>query len=161
MTKLVLYHGTDCEIERIELGKSLPRRDFGVGFYMTRNKTQAENWAKSKKSRKASQYAILYVYEAEPDDEIRIKLFESMTEEWLEMIRRNRLLDGVQHPYDIVIGPEADDNSWAFLKAYIQGERSAKETLEQLSASEKRDQVSFHTERALRCLRLVGKYYLD
>ena len=161
MTKLILYHGTDCEIEKIELSRSLPKRDFGVGFYMTTIKAQAERWAISKRRINASERAVMYVYEAELSDELRIKVFGKMTEEWLDMIKRNRLMDRVQHPYDVVIGPEADDSAWGALEEYIQERLSAKDTLEKLTASGKRVQVSFHTERALRCLRLVKKYYIN
>lgn len=35
MMELILYHGTDHLFQEIDLGKSVGRRDFGIGFYTT------------------------------------------------------------------------------------------------------------------------------
>ena len=35
MKRLTVYHGTDCLFDKINLKKSLNRRDFGIGFYTT------------------------------------------------------------------------------------------------------------------------------
>ena len=33
--KMMVYHGTDCLFDQIDLSKSIGRRDFGEGFYTT------------------------------------------------------------------------------------------------------------------------------
>lgn len=35
---MILYHGSNMEIERIDLSKSRPNKDFGKGFYLTEDK---------------------------------------------------------------------------------------------------------------------------
>lgn len=43
--KLLVFHGTTKEFEKIDLGKSRNRRDFGMGFYTTILENQAKEWA--------------------------------------------------------------------------------------------------------------------
>ncbi|MDE6226878.1 MAG: DUF3990 domain-containing protein [Muribaculaceae bacterium] len=43
-----LYHGSNVKIERIDLDKSKPFKDFGKGFYLSDTKHQAEEWRLSK-----------------------------------------------------------------------------------------------------------------
>lgn len=40
-----LYHGSNVKIERIDLDKSKPFKDFGKGFYLSDTKHQAEEMA--------------------------------------------------------------------------------------------------------------------
>ena len=43
-----LYHGSNIMIERIDLSKCRPYKDFGQGFYLTEIKEQAEHKARRK-----------------------------------------------------------------------------------------------------------------
>ncbi len=40
-----VYHGSYCEIDKIDLFKGELARDFGLGFYVTNIYSQAEYWA--------------------------------------------------------------------------------------------------------------------
>lgn len=111
MMKLTVYHGTDCLFQDIDLGKSLGRRDFGIGFYTTTIAAQAESWARSKKARNHSQTAYVYVYKAEIPQELSVHKYEGLTMEWLEMVKDNRKYGGTQHDYDIMVGPVANDDT--------------------------------------------------
>lgn len=42
-----LYHGSNMMIEKIDLSKCKPYKDFGRGFYLTEIKEQAEKMAGS------------------------------------------------------------------------------------------------------------------
>ncbi|MCD7783965.1 MAG: DUF3990 domain-containing protein [Oscillospiraceae bacterium] len=161
MTKLTLYHGTDSDFETIDLSKSLEKRDFGTGFYTTTISSQAERWALNKKVRNTSEHAYVYVYEAGIPDALSLKSFDGLSLEWLEMIRTNRQLGGIQHGYDIVIGPVANDDTMLTVNRFIQGIYTAEEALERLRFSKANDQVSFHTEAAVSCLKLVRRYQVD
>lgn len=158
MIRLTLYHGTDCYFDDIRLDKSIGRRDFGVGFYTTTIASQAESWAKSKKIRNHSEAAYVYVYEAEIADDLSIQKYEGLTVEWLEMIRDNRKYGGVQHKYDVMIGPVANDDTMVTVNRYVQGIYTAKEAINRLRFSQANNQVAFHTERAVKCLKLVRRY---
>jgi hypothetical protein len=43
---MLVYHGSYTLINEIELEKCRPYTDFGKGFYVTKYKHHAENWAK-------------------------------------------------------------------------------------------------------------------
>ena len=51
---------------------------------------------------------------------LNIKRFDGLNKEWLEFIRKNRSIGGLQHNYDVVIGPVADDNTMETVQLYIQ-----------------------------------------
>ena len=80
-----------------------------------------------------------------------------MNEEWLEFIKKNRSEGGLQHSYDIVIGPVADDNTMETIQLYIAGVLLVNEAVERLRYSKVNNQISFHTEKALKSLRLVRR----
>jgi hypothetical protein len=41
-----VYHGSYVKIKEIDLSKCIPNKDFGKGFYVTKFRKHAENWAK-------------------------------------------------------------------------------------------------------------------
>lgn len=43
---MILYHGSNMKIEKIDFSKCRPYKDFGKGFYCTAIKEQAELMAK-------------------------------------------------------------------------------------------------------------------
>lgn len=49
---MILYHGSNVEVKEIDLNRSEVGKDFGVGFYLTVSKEQAERMA----SRRARLY---------------------------------------------------------------------------------------------------------
>lgn len=46
----LLYHGSNIKITKIDLSKSKPFKDFGQGFYLSDDETQAMDMAKFKSS---------------------------------------------------------------------------------------------------------------
>jgi hypothetical protein len=154
---LSLYHGTNERFAIIDLSKSRNKRDFGRGFYTTTIKTQAADWARSLVARR--DYGKPYVMEftlqlSDSLNCLRVLNFDSLSREWLEFVKNNRMLGGCIHDYDIVLGPVANDNTMPTIIRYINGEYTAAEAIERLRYMDVSDQVSFHTEKALRCLEL-------
>ena len=45
---MMLYHGSNIEIEDVDFSKSKPGKDFGVGFYLSPEKEQAHEMAEKK-----------------------------------------------------------------------------------------------------------------
>ncbi len=43
---MILYHGSNVEIDGIDLSKSMPYKDFGRGFYLTTISDQSKQMAK-------------------------------------------------------------------------------------------------------------------
>lgn len=155
--ELIVYHGTTYDFKSIELAKSRNRRDFGRGFYTTILKTQAIEWGYRLSLREKAQCYYLYQYIFEENEMLKIKRFDSLNQEWLEFIKRNRAQGGTQHTYDIVIGPVADDNTMETVQLYISGILTAEEAVKRLRYSKVNNQVSFHTEKALAYLRFIGR----
>ena len=83
---------------------------------------------------------------------LKIKRFDSLNQEWLEFIKRNRAQGGTQHTYDIVI-----DNTMETVQLYISGILTAEEAVKRLRYSKVNNQVFFHTEKALAYLRFIGR----
>ncbi len=88
---------------------------------------------------------------------LKVKRFDRLDEEWLEFIKLNRSEGGLQHNYDVVIGPVADDNTMETVQLYIANILSAKEAVERLRYNKVNNQVSFHTEKALQYLKPVRR----
>jgi len=44
---MILYHGTNLDFAEIDLKKSKPNKDFGQGFYLSREYAQAMDIAKA------------------------------------------------------------------------------------------------------------------
>ena len=110
---LKVFHGSKVEVINPEIRVGKYTKDFGVGFYVTKFKSQAEKWA-SKKSD-----GIVSVYDFIPNDNLNILKFDSMTEEWLDFLIHCRT--GNSHNYDIVEGPMADDTIYDAVVDLLEG----------------------------------------
>ena len=45
---MILYHGSNVEIDTIDFNKSKVGKDFGVGFYLSAEEQQAQEMAEKK-----------------------------------------------------------------------------------------------------------------
>lgn len=146
---LVLYHGTTSEFEQIDLSKSRNRRDFGRGFYCTVLESQAQEWAHRLYMRNFSGKEYVYQYVFHQTEDLKIRHFTALNAEWLEFIKDNRVKGGIQHSYDVVIGPVADDNTMETVQLYMAGILKSDEAVERLRYNKVNNQVSFHTQKAV------------
>ena len=164
-----LYHGSNLDIEKIDLSKCRPYKDFGCGFYLTEIKDQAMKMAR----RVARIYGgdpVVNVYEIQDDyldiPELNILQFGSdPTPEWARFVmnNRNKQFTDYNSPecnldckYDIVSGPIANDDMALLFRQY-QNNMITFETLTSgLTFREVTNQISFHTERAIALLEKVG-----
>ena len=103
-----------------------------------------------------SQYFV-YEFLFDENTELNVKRFDTLSEDWLEFIKENREKGGLQHNYDVVIGPVADDNTMETVQLYIANILTSKEAVERLRYNKVNNQVSFHTEKALKYLKLVRR----
>jgi hypothetical protein len=159
MNSVTLFHGSNQYFENVDLEKSRDKRDYGRGFYMTTLREQADRWAQNMYVRHGGPGRYVYEFVLEISPELRIKRFDGLSAEWLDMIKRNRVNGGTQHNYDIVWGPVANDNTMRTLALFVAGIYTEDMTLRQLSFFKANDQVSIHTKRALAGLRMAGKSY--
>lgn len=149
---LILYHGSNISFKQIDLSKSHDRRDFGRGFYCTILESQAKNWAHRLYMRNYTGGEYVYQYVFHQTDNLKIKRFATLDAEWLNFIKENRTHGGIQHDYDVVIGPVADDNTMETIQLYISGILKSEEAVKRLRYNQVNNQVSFHTPLALKHL---------
>ncbi len=155
MKIIKLYHGTNCKFSRIDLSKSRKSRDFGTGFYTTTLFEQAKKWAENLYIRYGGSGKFVKEYEAVLDYRLNILTFDSMNRDWLEFIKENRMNGGLSHTYDIVRGAVANDNTMRTIALYVSGVYTEEMALEQLQFFKANDQISFHTQKALNCLKFI------
>ena len=112
---MILYHGSNTNIDSIDLSKSRPNKDFGQGFYLTENFSQAQDMAQIKVAQLATGTPTIIKYEFDEQNlingDLSVKRFTEYSEEWAQFIlaNRNNPTHKCVHNYDIVIGPIADD----------------------------------------------------
>jgi len=158
---MTVYHGTAVAFTSVDLAKSHDRRDFGRGFYTTTIFDQAAAWAGNVFTRYGGDGRFVKVYEFESVEGLKVKRFDGMSGEWLDFVKENRVKGGVQHGYDVVVGPVANDNTMRTIMFYISGVYTTEMALDQLKFFKANNQVSFHTERALSCLKSVRTEVLN
>ena len=152
-----LYHGTNADIESIDLTKGLRHKDFGKGFYLTPDKTTAIRMAQ-KKARLFGGTATLITYEMDDaalQSDLKVKIFpDKACVEWLIFVDANRDRKNVApiHDYDIVIGPIADDGVVLQLTNFREGIYTPEQAAAQLQDKYLDQQYFFGTKQALRFL---------
>lgn len=113
---MILYHGSNMAIEEIDFQKSKPGKDFGVGFYLSDNKQQAQEMAE-KKALLLGGVPTITRFEfndesAKADATISYLRFEKYSLNWGQFVHKNRnnKTRTSLHSYDIIYGPIANDN---------------------------------------------------
>lgn len=165
-----VYHGSNVEIDEIDLSKCRPYKDFGCGFYTTKLERQAWQMAKRRTEIEGWGEPTVTVFEI-PDDlrtvgELRCKFFdEKPTVEWAIFIKNNRdrrFRDissaecNTDCKYDVVVGPVADDNVGLLIRQFARGTIDAEYLKKEFDFNKLTNQYAFHTEKALKYLRKVG-----
>lgn len=149
---MILYHGTDTYIDRIDLNACKPFKDFGKGFYLSSDYDQAMELAKAR-AEASGRNPIVHSYEFDEailySSELSIKLFDSYSEEWARFVLENR--EGICHKhYDIVYGPIANDKVGAQIRLYREKFITLKEFMSRLKYMKGLTfQYYFGTERAI------------
>jgi hypothetical protein len=154
---MTLYHGSNEDIQTIDLEKGLRFKDFGKGFYLTPDKSTAMRMAK-KKARLFGCTPTLITYDLSQsalNSELKVKVFpEKASVEWFLFVDANRDRNHQQpiHDYDIVIGPIADDGVVLQLTNYKEGIYSPEQAAQLLQDKFLDQQYYFGTQRALNFL---------
>jgi hypothetical protein len=144
---------TNQPINRIDLTKARPNKDFGTGFYTTHIEEQAVFWSR----RIAERYGgiptvtkYVFDYEGALACNLKIKVFNSPDKEWALFVMSCRR--GAEHDYDIVIGPVADDAMARLFGLYEMKIIGIDSVVEGLTYKGLNSQYFFRTERALKFL---------
>jgi len=176
---MILYHGSNTEINTIDLSKCKPFKDFGPGFYTTPLHEQA--LAMARRTVRIFGEGKPSITEFFCDDDLfdvsvekstsailKIKRFNEPSNEWARFVinNRNKKFTHLKNPdcnmdskYDIVIGPVADDDITALVDVYLSGILSDEALTRELSFRELSIQFSFHTENSITHLQKTGVNY--
>ena len=152
---MILYHGSNIMIEKIDLSQSKPNKDFGKGFYLSEHEEQAVEMAKYKSSILGGEIVITR-FEFNPDilkdTNLKVKIFPEYSEEWADFVLANR--DGKEvSNFDIVYGPIANDGVAYLLGRFEEGTLTIEELSQQLTYKDLNSQYFFGTEKALKSLK--------
>ena len=153
-----LYHGSTVIVKNPALRPGRSNTDYGKGFYTTIDYEQAARWARIRRERAGRGNAVVSAYEVDDNllqqDDLCVLEYQGATREWLDFVVANRR-NAPLHDYDIVLGPVANDNLYATISMYENGELSAEAAIVQLKTHVLFNQVSFHTLTAISRLRFV------
>ena len=157
-----LYHGSNVAIKQIDLSRSKRGKDFGQGFYLNTNPDQAMEMAVRTTRFLNEGNPTLSCFEFDEEEatksSLNIKIFPDYSEEWAEFVVMNRKnnSDVPAHPYDIVIGPIADDTVGVQIRRFTMGYLSASALVEELRfKGDLAIQYFFGTPKAVELLKRI------
>lgn len=159
-----LYHGSIVTVRKPNLRQGRANTDYGKGFYTTVDFEQAARWARIRRDRAGEGNAVVSIYEIEDNllnvGALKVMEYNGATKDWLDFVVANRRYAPL-HDYDIVLGPVANDNLYATISLYENGELSAEAAVVQLKTHVLFNQVSFHTDKSLSQLRFVDSIIVE
>lgn len=163
---MIVYHGSYTEIKEVDLSKCMPRKDFGQGFYVTKIKKQAEDWASIVGDINNCEGVVtefVFYETAFTNNTYKVLRFDDYTDEWLDFVVLNRRTDLPlpAHDYDIVEGPVADDRISQNIMRYVDGAISREKFFKMLRHEiAPTHQICFCTPDSLLMLKLNDKNFV-
>ena len=148
---MILYHGSNIQVDRPRVLGSLRALDFGAGFYTTSSREQAEKWAGivTKRRRTGVPTISSYSFDEKASSELKILNFDLPDGDWLDFVVANRKEQPVSEGYDLIIGPVADDSTLPVIDDYADGRYTKDEAIRRLFPQKLTDQYAFLTDHAL------------
>jgi hypothetical protein len=155
-----LYHGSNTIVERPRLVRQTRGLDFGAGFYTTSNPIQAENFSRSVLLRTGAgeRRVSEYDFDESAFKGLSVLRFDAADEAWLEFVIQNRSNTYSGNPYDLIIGPVANDDVFSTIQAFESGVFTKEQTLLALKVRELYNQFAFCSEASVACLSYCGSY---
>lgn len=157
---IILHHGSNVPINKIDLSFSKKGKDFGKGFYLNPDYGQALEMAEFKTSFYESGIPTVSSFEFDiekaKEDGLNIKLYEEYSAEWAKFVVNNRSnnSDAPIHSYDIVIGPIADDKVGFQIRLYADGDISVEKLISRIKYKrDKAMQYFFANEKSITYLK--------
>ncbi len=163
----IVYHGSYMEVQNPDLSKCKAGKDFGKGFYITTDRTQAIKFAKLVAERNNTACGILNQYILSDIEELKIFEFENTDLSWLNCVVGNRrkqfkYLAEKWTNYDILSGKVADDDTSTVINAYLLGiygeigsEKAGTTAITNLEPENLKNQLCFKTNKALKKLKFI------
>ena len=154
-----LFHGSNVEIESIDLARGRRGKDFGKGFYVNPDYMQAVEFCSSVIRREGVGVPTVTSFDFDESalNVLNVMRFDGYSKEWAEFIllNRNNTSDVPAHDYDIVVGPIADDGVGTQIRRLSRGFITFDAFLEELKYSKVSIQYFFGTEEAIKYLKKI------
>lgn len=154
---MILYHGTNRIIGKVDLIYSKPNKDFGRAFYLSPNIEQAKEMAAFKVDFLGGEEHIA-TFEIDSWDGLSVKRFDAYSEEWAHFVfdHRTEPMGRTLHPFDVVYGPIANDRIGAQITRYKQGYITFDEFLNRIKFIQGITfQYAFCTQKAIERLKRI------
>ena len=172
MNKDILYHGSQFIIDKPEYGKGKIHNDYGRGFYCTKHKELAKEWAVSENIN-----GYINAYEI---DMSKLKILDLRNDcysilHWLALLLDNRefsvrspvalrgrqfilenyLIDTTE--YDLIIGYRADDSYFSFARDFINNTISVEQLNYAMKLGELKEQYVLVSQKAFENITYWGQ----
>lgn len=155
---MIAYHGSTMEIQRPDVLHSKRNLDFGMGFYVTSNKEQAERWAERKAMRFGGKPTV-NLYEIRDYSAYNVKIFEGADEEWLKFVANCRNGADIYKKYDAIAGKVANDDIFKCVNMYMDGYWNVERTLAEIKYYKNYEQTAFVAQNILDSVVVFEKSY--
>jgi len=160
---MILFHGGTVTVKNPKIISHFGGRDFGIGFYCTDIRGQAEKWAK-RQGKIRKQIPVLNIYEFDIDSaqrKLNFKTFGDYSQEWLEMVINCRNNRDYIHGFDIVHGKIANDDVGETVQAVLDGFMPFDLALQRLKFILSNNQYCFCTEKSLAYIGFIESLNLE
>ena len=170
--KVILYHGSDKILKTPEYGKGVINNDYGQGFYCSKNKGLAGEWAVlwTGKDGYINEYSfdytglnVLYLNQMPVENWIAILLdnrdIYSLDDFALRIdvfLQKYLIPDIVE--YDVIEGWRADDAFFSYITDFISNTLSLENLKIALKFGELGNQVCLKSERAFDVIKFTDSY---
>ena len=154
-----LYHGSNIEIDKIDLKKGRLGKDFGRGFYLSEDKTQALKMAQTAVDREETGFPTITTFLFDESlllipNTLYVKIFKEYSKEWAQFVFMNRSnkTETQTHDFDVVYGPIANDKVGVQIRRFMMKYIDIEQLVKELEFIHPTFQYFFGTEKAISCL---------
>lgn len=156
-----IYHGGTAIVKYPVVAAGRPQLDFGLGFYVTDIKSQAESWAQRMQQIRVIP-GVVNVYDLDIDEvkeSFRYYRFDHYDNEWLQFIVANRIGRKDIKKYDVVEGGVANDRVVDTVEAYIANLMPLDMALHELAKHQPNNQICIANQKVIdECMVYVESY---
>lgn len=164
---MILYHGSNTQVEAVDLSRCRPNKDFGQGFYLTPDKSAAEKMAlRTVRRFGGTPFLMTYDFDETQLEKLNQKLFDVPSVEWAMFVMANRRADNnakdhnLDNKYDVVVGPVANDDLALLFRQFSRGLLTVEMLMREMQFKRLTTQYSFHTQSAVSLLRLIEVHHV-
>lgn len=169
MSDLILYHGSVNIVEKPKFGIGKVWNDYGQGFYCTKEKELAKEWAVSEETN-----GYVNHYSVNTSKLSLLNLNDYTTLHWLAILVANRQF-AVSTPimkhgkewlyknfllplekYDLIKGYRADDSYFSFAKAFLSNQISYMQLGQAMKLGKLGEQIVIKSKKAFETIKFLG-----